>query len=148
MLKCLIYVKHLPNSSNNSFKMLPVLGKFTDLNNAKITKNHSNKPYFEQNVSSLRQMLLLLKYWSICLKLLTFFEILVHWGKCSSIYMEEHLPKSTVIFKNWPNLSKKSQSVVVGKCSSIGMVEHLPKTTYILFKKWNFRVVFGDFGII
>ena len=57
MLKCLIYVKHLPNSSNNSFKMLPVLGKFTDLNNAKITKNHSNKPYFEQNVSSLRQML-------------------------------------------------------------------------------------------
>ena len=62
--------------------------------------------------------------------------------------MEEHLPKSTVIFKNWPNLSKKSQSVVVGKCSSIGMVEHLPKRTYILFKKWNFRVVFGDFGII
>ena len=113
-----------------SKKMSPVVGKCS------------------KNVSSLRQMLLLLKYWSICLKLLTFFEILVHWGKCSSIYMEEHLPKSTVIFKNWPNLSKKSQSVVVGKCSSIGMVEHLPKTTYILFKKWNFRVVFGDFGII
>ena len=71
MLRCSLYGKHLPNTSNNSFKMLPVLGKFTDLNNAKITKNHSNKPYFEQNVSSLRQMLDYYIWASFCLQLLT-----------------------------------------------------------------------------
>ena len=67
--------------------------------------------------------------------------------------MEEHLPKSTVIFKNWPNLSKKSQSVVVGICLKRltfclknGILEwflvilalfrsmNLPNTSYILKK--------------
>ena len=57
MLRCLLYGKHLPNTSNNSFKMLPVLGKFTDLKLPKINKNLSKNPFLEQNVSSLRQML-------------------------------------------------------------------------------------------
>ena len=63
------------------------------------------------------------------------------------IIMGEHLPKGTVIFKNW---SKLWQNKLVSSCRQMlahnNRGEHLPQTTDILFKKLVFWEVFGDFG--
>ena len=58
--------EHLPTTGDIFKKMLPVVGKCS------------------KNVSSLRQMLNFQCILSICLKLLTFSELSVDCGKCSS----------------------------------------------------------------
>ena len=119
MLRCLLYGKHLPNTSNNSFKMLPVLGKFTGLKLPKSPKT-SQKTNFLNKMSVVWGKCSPLLLWaSICLQLLTslfcqsfdqFLKMTVPLGKCSPIIIRASICLNL--------LTLQKMLVVLGKCSN------------------------------